>query len=419
MPRYIAAVSSRALQRVLSSAQSARTALARVFASIGIEQPRMSDLRERLGLDKSIASRVARAVRMSEAGSALRELPAAESLGQIVATCEKLGAGKRLVAQARKAIGELDAAIADFPGDRTALVTAIAATGAGCGPTGRAAVPKVSEAKLRAARRGAHNASLFAQGICCETQACISILLPAGDGGRAAQALVMRTTGLRRLRPGYPQSILSFRGRDDTNTGFDRITLEGDPIGEDPGVALIRGFCTDVASLVRLERVGRVHSLVLDPQSPPLDEPMDFAFGFVNLDFTAPRESETEKWTLTSYTVSRATRVLLREVLVHRETFGEVSPHSFFSIDPTPMVQPELNGPDPTGRGRVDQGDDLVPMGKGYRKRGKAGEDFAVPLGLRSLEMLGYDPDEFERFRLVVEYPLPLVRSEVWIRLAP
>ena len=65
MPRYIAAVSSRALQRVLSSAQSARTALARVFASIGIEQPRMSDLRERLGLDKSIASRVARAVRMS------------------------------------------------------------------------------------------------------------------------------------------------------------------------------------------------------------------------------------------------------------------------------------------------------------------------------------------------------------------
>ena len=111
-------------------------------------------------------------------------------------------------------------------------------------------------------------------------------------------------------------------------------------------------------------------------------------------------------------------RVLLREVLVHRETFGEVSPHSFFSIDPTPMVQPELNGPDQTGRGRVDQGDDLVPMGKGYRKRGKAGEDFAVPLGLRSLEMLGYDPDEFERFRLVVEYQLPLVRSEVWIRLA-
>jgi hypothetical protein len=394
-----------------------------VFASIGLERPRMSDLRERLGLDKSIASRVARAVRMSEVGSALRELPATESLSQIVAKCEELGAGKRLVAQAQRAIDELDAAIADFPGDRTALVTAIAATESGRGSTGRAAVPKVSEAKLRAARRGAHNASLFAQGICCETQACISILLPGNVGGKivgkAAQAVVMRTTGLRRLRPGYPQSILSIRGRDDTNTGFDRITLEGDPIREDPGVALIREFCTDVASQVRLERVGRVHSLVLDPQSPPLDEPMDFAFGFVNLDFTAPRETETEKWTATSYTVSRATRVLLREVLVHRETFGDVSPLSIFSIDATPMVQPELNGPDPTGRGRVDQGDDIVPMGKGYRKRGKAGEDFAVPLGLRSLEMLGYDPDEFERFRLVVEYPLPLVRSEVWIRLAP
>jgi hypothetical protein len=56
-------------------------------------------------------------------------------------------------------------------------------------------------------------------------------------------------------------------------------------------------------------------------------------------------------------------------------------------------------------------------MGKGYRQRGSAGEDFAVPVALRALEMLGRDPDEFDRYRLVVEYPLPLVRSEVWIRL--
>jgi hypothetical protein len=403
-----------------------------VFAAIGLKQPRMSELRAKLDLDKSIASRVARAVRLSEVGSSLRELPAAEALGQIVSKCEKLGAGKRLVAQARKSIAELDAAITEFPGDRTALVTAIAATGSTRGLAAeRTSVPKVSEAKLRAARRGAYNASLFAQGISCETQTCLSILLPGKSGGKdggkdgckdgckASQALVMCATGLRRLRPGYPQSILAFRGRDDTNTGFDRVTLEGKPIDDDPGVALIRDFCTDVASQVRLERIGRVHSLVLDSQSPPLDEPMDFAFGFVNLNFTEARESASAKWTATSYTPTRATRVFLREVLVHRKSFGEVSPLSLFSIDTTPMVQPELNGPDPTGRGRVDQGEDLVPMGKGYRARGKAGEDFAVPLALRSLQLLGHDPDEFDRFRLVVEYPLPLVRSEVWIRLAP
>ena len=73
-------VRSQALQSVLSCAEAVRGSLARLFASIGLEEPRMSDLRERLGLDKSIASRVARAVRMSEVGSALRELPAAEAL---------------------------------------------------------------------------------------------------------------------------------------------------------------------------------------------------------------------------------------------------------------------------------------------------------------------------------------------------
>lgn len=377
----------------------------------------MSDLRLRLGLDKSIASRVARAVRMTDVNAALRELPAAEALGQIVGKCEKLGGGKRLVAQTRKAIAELDAAIAAFPGDRTALVTAISAGEAPKAGAGRSIVPKVSDAKLRAARRGAYNAFLSAQGICSETQSCISILLPPGDDGKADQAIVISTGGLRRLRPGYPQSILAFHGRDDTNTAFDRVTLDRRPIGDDPGVALLRDFCSDVASQVRLERVGPVHSLVLDPQSPPLDEPMDFAFGAVNLHFTPPRATPTEMWTATSYTVARPTRIFLREVLIHRESFGEVTPISFFSNDATPLVHPVVNGPDPTGRGRVDQGDELVPLGRGYRTRGKPSEDFAVPLALRAFELLGHDPDEFDRFRLVVEYPLPQIRSEVWIRL--
>ena len=417
-PAILRMVSVQPLQRVLSCTDEVRGLLGRLFASIGLKQPRMSDLREKLVLDKSIASRVARAVRMTEAGAALRELPAAEALGQIVAKCEALGAGKRLVASARKSIAELDAAIAEFPGDRTALVTAISATEPARGnAAGRSAVPKVSEAKLRAARRGAYNAFVFAQGLCCETQSFINILMPGKNGEKAAQAMVLGTTGLRRLRPGHPQSILSIRGRDDTNTGFDRVTLEGEPIEDNPGVALIREFCTDVASQVRLERVGRIHSLVLDPQSPPLDEPMDFAVGFVNLRFTSPRATNEVKWTATSYEVSRATRLLLREVLVHRATFGTVLPLSIFSIDSTPRGQPDLLGPDPTGRGVIDQGDDLVPMGQGYRRRGKPEEDFAVPLALRAFEMLGHDPDEFDRFRLVVEYPLPLVRSEVWIRL--
>ena len=406
-----------ALQRVLTCAEAVRGDLGRVFASIGLDQPRMSDLRERLSLDKSIASRVARAVRMGDPGAALRELPAAEALGQIVGKCESLGAGSRPVAQARKSISELDAAIADFPGDRTALITAISATDAARGGAARSSAPKVSDAKLRAARRGAYNAFVFAQGLSCETQAFINILMPGKAGEKASQAMVMGTTGLRRLRRGHPQSILALRGRDDNNTGFDRVTLAGEPIGDDPGVVLIREFCTDVASQVRLERVGRIHSLVLDPQSPPLDEPMDFAVGLVNLRFTPPRATENVKWTLTSYEVSRATRVLVRELLVHRETFGAVRPLSIFSIDPTPRIQPDLNGPDPTGRGFIDQGDDLVEMGRGFRRRGRPGEDFAVPLALRAFEMLGQDPDEFDRFRLVIEYPLPLVRNEVWIRL--
>jgi hypothetical protein len=38
-------------------------------------------------------------------------------------------------------------------------------------------------------------------------------------------------------------------------------------------------------------------------------------------------------------------------------------------------------------------------------------------MGLKALELLGRDPADYERHRMVVEYPLPFVRGESWVRL--
>jgi hypothetical protein len=38
-------------------------------------------------------------------------------------------------------------------------------------------------------------------------------------------------------------------------------------------------------------------------------------------------------------------------------------------------------------------------------------------MGKRAFDLLGWSPEEFDRFRMVVEYPLPFVRGEVWLRL--
>jgi hypothetical protein len=56
-------------------------------------------------------------------------------------------------------------------------------------------------------------------------------------------------------------------------------------------------------------------------------------------------------------------------------------------------------------------------MGRGFATRGRAAEDFVVPMGKRAFDLLGWSPEEFDRFRMVVEYPLPFVRGEVWLRL--
>jgi hypothetical protein len=411
--RYSHRVPSPALESILTSAKQLQQQLRSMLGTIDIEQPRMSDLRERFGFDKSVASRLARAIRSKDTAAAVRELPGSAMLERLVVRGAELGADPADVSAARKAIAELDAAIAAFPGDRTALVTALA--GSASGSASRSTL-SVSRTKLRAARRGGYNALLFAQGICSESQTCITILAPGSQPGRADQAMVMATGGLRRMRPGNPYSILSLLGRPDATEGYDRTTLDGKPVRDDPSIALIPGFCSPAAARLRLERSGRLHSLVLDAEVPPLDEPMDLAYGLVNPNFESCRAGSGNRWSLTSYTVARPTRILLREVLLHRATFGGCVPRCVFSIEAV-AANADFIGPDPSGRGVIEHGEDLVAMGAGYARRGRDGEDFAVPLALQAMQLLRYDPADFDRFRLVVEYPLPLVRGDMWLRL--
>ena len=92
-------------------------------------------------------------------------------------------------------------------------------------------------------------------------------------------------------------------------------------------------------------------------------------------------------------------------------------PEAPFPIDTVPMPRLDLYGRVRCGRGGVDHGAEFGAMGPGYQNGGRQQDDFAVPLALRAFKMLGKDPADFDRFRMVVEYPLPFVRGEVWLRL--
>jgi hypothetical protein len=262
-----------------------------------------------------------------------------------------------------------------------------------------------------------HVAFQSAQGIACETTSCITILGPGTSPGALDQAMVIATTGLRRLRRGNPYAVLSLQGNPGTGHVCERTNLSGAPLLDDPTVALIPEFCSPAASRLLLERRGKYLSLVLGPTVPPLEQPMDLAYGLVNLSFESSRATADHCWTMTSYTVSRACKLHVREVLLHRATFGSAAPEAVFTVESVPPLRPEADGPDRTGRGAVDHGARFVSMGAGYSQRGRSEEDFVVPMGLKALELLGRDPADYERHRMVVEYPLPFVRGESWVRL--
>lgn len=395
---------SPAIESILAATADLRTAFRALFASLGLEQPRMSELCGRFGLDKSVASRISRAIRTADDGMALREMPGTETLHRLLSRCTDAGANVALVEATRAAVDRLGAEISAFPGDRPALDAAVLRKGAEAGAD-------------RAARRGAYDAFLSAQGITCETTSCITILGPGTSPGALDQAMVIATTGLRRLRRGNPYAVLSLQGNPGTGHVCERTNLSGAPLLDDPTVALIPEFCSPAASRLLLERRGKYLSLVLGPTVPPLEQPMDLAYGLVNLSFESSRATADHCWTMTSYTVSRACKLHVREVLLHRATFGGAAPEAVFTVESVPPLRPEADGPDRTGRGAVDHGARFVSMGAGYSRRGRSEEDFVVPMGLKALELLGRDPADYERHRMVVEYPLPFVRGESWVRL--
>lgn len=421
--------SPKPLRLAIRAAADLQSALRELLSLAGFPAPRVRDLTGDLGIDKSTASRVLRGIRAADGADALREFPSGEGLRVLIKMCAGFGLGKAgdaASAKAERSVEALESAVKNLPGGRAGLLSALAmeaggqaegGTGGSSSEDAAAGRRAVSDRAARSARRAAFNSWSFLQGIWVESWAHGLYFAPGDQPGSVHQGMLHAMVGIRRLRPGPPITVAGVYGSPLTPGPPARATLSGDPIGDNPMTVLLPEFCQGPVDRLRVEQRDRSYLLWLDREDPPLDRPATIVHGMKYPNFFLRHASDRFHYASTNYTVRRPTRFFVLEMMVAAGLLAERGPTFQINMDPQRLPDP-IGGPPSDGRETLAGGPRFVPMGRGFAKRGSARADAYLPMHARAFQRLGWNPQDFERYRVEIEYPLLFVGMQAWHELS-
>jgi len=98
-----------------------RGSLADLMLQVGADVSKPQQMSRFLGLDKSLARKVARIVQADEAGIAIQNLPGSEGFNILLSAVERLGASAERVARARQAVRSIEGVVERHFGDRPSV----------------------------------------------------------------------------------------------------------------------------------------------------------------------------------------------------------------------------------------------------------------------------------------------------------
>ncbi|MBI1304582.1 MAG: hypothetical protein GC172_12485 [Phycisphaera sp.] len=181
----------------------------------------------------------------------------------------------------------------------------------------------------------------------------------------------------------------------------------------------MREFCAGPCDRLQSRREGAYVRLELGPKDPPIDKPMTIAIGFRQLSRDRRFATARERFACIRHMLRRPVESLVIDFMVPSGYLRDVIPR--YRREHDPFATPDLlNGPPVEEFGAVGYSAEYQPMGRGIppREPGHAGTISAdADVVARAFERMSLDPDDFERYRLSVRYPLPGVWHEMWYRL--
>jgi len=389
-------------------AEDLQEALVPILQAAAGPAGRPSRLVKGLEIDKSLASRLTRALRTEDPLGFIHLLPAPTGLRIFLKAVKAAGVDEVACRTAEESVARFQALIEDTPGGRATLDAAISGSSA-----------EARSRNERTAKQAAYRAMSYLFGFRCEKMITTFAIQPSEDGRMVDAVDLHQRIGMRRLRPTAPVGLFSLRVHPPTDGEIEmpRVeTLDGD-LAEDVPSYFLSDYSSEPLPDLEMFKEGDQTTIALSENDPPLDSPLTLTTGVLirNVQQRYRNPGLRDEWR--GYLQHSPCKTLVRDVFIREDLYVGIVPEMTLHIPspkgPETSRQPGLHGMLNT----LDMTAPVETLGLGIGNMTIRGVPSYPKMVRESFERVGWDLSRFRGYRLRMEYPVPMVLMTWWFSL--
>lgn len=392
-------------ERIAAVASALRAHLSPLVEALAGTPPRPVRLMRRVGLDKSLASRLVQATRADSDGQFLHAAPSPTGLRILIdSSAGQVDDGLRREAAA--AIDAFEALLDTLPGGRQALDALLGATSV-----------SIRRKREQVARQAAFKAQSFLFGHYCETLTTTLFVVPSATPGRVDLMEVHRRVGLQRLMASAPVPLMSLMAGAPADAPADApcvTDLSGDAATRRPEDFLVASASSSPLPPLRVVDEGTMVSFVLDP-APPSRTPqrLTSAMRVLRVADVDQREAFNN---IRRYMLHTPCSTLVRDVYLAEGLWPSARLQvGFYLPGPTGSPAVRLEPGVPHHR-QVHLSCDVQHLPPGLPEHDLPGVPDQVRTLRDALVRAGLQDLRFRGWRCTMSYPVPLVEMQIAFR---
>lgn len=380
-------------QRLSTATEQVRAAMREVIDAAPLRVLKPAEFQRVLKLDRSLASRLLRALEMDDPLAALHRMPGPHGLRLIIKAISKAAGSPDSITRATNALTELERLVATEVGDWKALGAAV------CGW-----VPEAREQFEMANRQAAFRAMSNLKGVAAEAMVSVTLIHPGQANPHwTDRAGITGICRMRRLRPGTPMGFL--HGSSIVPPpGTKRLSLDGTPVDSEHEAPLLHEFSSSPTPKFDVRIDGDVVHYLLKGDGVGLGSVVDLYFADVMRNRYPVNRDVSPRPATPGAVLDVPVETLIVDVLVHEDVWPGVEPelHMYDTA-----VRGIANPTDPSREmDRIDVLETILSLGT-QSSRFRTTEVACYSDMVRHVcRRLGWDSERFRGFRCRVDFPV-------------
>lgn len=380
-------------QRLSEATEQLRDALFEVVRLVPVRAQKPAEFQRVLKLDRSLSSRLLRAIQMNDPLACLLRLPGPHGVRLLLRAAGKALRDQASLQRGEDALAALEGLVASEFGEWKDLTAAISGW-----------LPEAREQVEMANRQKVFKAMSYLKGVTADAEVSVTLIHPGSNNAdwldRAGITGICR---MKRLRPGAPMGLLHGSSIAPP-PGTQRLSLDGLPIDTEHGAPLLREFSSRPTPRFDVRVDGDTVHYLLSGDGVGLGSMVDLFFADIMRGRYPAHAQVSPRVATPGALIDIPVKTLIVDVLVHEDVW--------------PDVEPELRMYDTTGRGAANPTDpsrdmDRIDVLESIAEIGVGLERFRTREVARYAEMvqaacdvLGWDSSRFRGYRCRVDYPV-------------